>query len=528
MNLRVSAPGSKTAWATALAASLAGAACSRVPEPPPSVLLISIDTLRADRLNAYGYTRRTTSPSIDALARDGVLFERHMAASPWTTPSHLSLLTSLSPSRHGVFFDASTMAHVLKTGRGYQRPGAGSLTLAEALVGSGWTTSAFTGGLAVDPNFGLGRGFASYQTNMVNLGPRKVDQLIRWIEGHRERPFFLFWHTFEVHAPYLRGRFLDEVLDARKAARVREELARIPRQEGTKTVMAEGEMLIRNGVFTPEVCSTLYDGGVRWADEALGRVLARLKELGLYDRMIIVITADHGEQLGDRLVPVWGGGAPPPGWCFYGTHGHSLYDEMIRVPLVVKLPDNAHAGRRVRTVTRAIDVMPTVLDVLRVPAKAPLEGVSLRAAWEGRQAPSENRAALSEALAYSYEKKALRDDHYKYIVTTDPATIAAHGRWYLPPKPAGTELYDLVADPGELRNLLPSPDPAVRATAQAMDAEMRRQLALHGQPDVADLGQGDYEGLAALGYVETAPSPTPRSSPARNPKRSPPPTPPPF
>jgi arylsulfatase A-like enzyme len=304
-----------------------------------------------------------------------------------------------------------------------------------------------------------------------------------------------------VHAPYLRATFLADVLSATQASVVQRGLSRLARREGRKSVRAARELLVSNGAFTPEVCAALYDGGIRWADTVLGRVVSKLTALGLYDRMLIVFTSDHGEQLGDRSVRWRATPQPPPGWGFYNTHGHTLYEEIIRVPLVIKLPGGAPSNRRVKTVTRAIDVMPTILDVLGVRVAAPLEGSSLRPLWMSRSS-SQGRLALSESLAHAYEQKAVQDDRYKYVVDVDADTVAAHGRWYVPSHPAAAELYDLSIDPGERINLLMSPTPDTRVRASLMDRALRGLLSTHATAGRLELDKEDIERLRALGYVE--------------------------
>lgn len=256
-------------------------------------------------------------------------------------------------------------------------------------------------------------------------------------------------------------------------------------------------MLTEHAAGVGAVTGALYDGGVRWMDDALGRVVARLKTVGLYDQMLIVFTSDHGEELGDRRWP----GKRYPQWGIYNTHGHTLYEEMTRVPLLIKLPASKASGRRIGSVTRAIDVMPTVLEILGVRVDTPLEGVSLRPLWTGN-GETGSRAALVEALAREEEKKAIRDDRYKYIVTVDANTVARYGRHYLPSPPGETELFDLLRDPGERHNLLVSPDPLVRGRAEIMDQALRRMLTMRGRAETLDPSQIDTEGLRALGYVE--------------------------
>ena len=198
------------------AAAGRGSGDPAAPGGPPNLILISIDTLRADRLNAYGYDLRTVSPHIDALAADGILFENAITTSPWTTPAHVSLLTSLQPTSHGVVTPFAELREGLKGGGRFIRLPDSRTTLAEVLRESGFATAAFTGGVTLDPRIGFDQGFERYDTSMKKLGPASVGTLLEWIEGHGSQPFFLFWHTFEVHAPYLDTTFLGDVLPPRR------------------------------------------------------------------------------------------------------------------------------------------------------------------------------------------------------------------------------------------------------------------------------------------------------------------------
>ena len=188
-----------------------------------SVLLISVDTLRADRLNCYGFKRHITSPNIDSLARDGILFENCITASPWTIPAHMSMLTSLHPSTHGMtipfhelFKDLYHISYDLS------KLPESRTTLAEVLKTNGFTTAAFTGGGTLEPVIGFGQGFDLYDTSMVKLGDHNMSAMYDWIKQNWNRQFFLFWHHFEVHAPYLHGDFLSGVLPKESADQVRD------------------------------------------------------------------------------------------------------------------------------------------------------------------------------------------------------------------------------------------------------------------------------------------------------------------
>ena len=482
---------------------LAGSGACRRPAPRPNVVLISLDTLRADRLNIYGYRDRVVSPNIDGLARNGILFESHVTASPWTTPAHLSLLTSLSPHSHGVTESVAWLMRGLHGGGEYQRMADSEETLTEVLARGGYATAAFTGGATLDPTIGFGQGFDRYDTSMAKLSAERLTIVTDWITAHRDRPFFVFWHTFEPHAPYHDGTFLEEVLPPGKAAALGRQLAELSRPEGPFPAEDVGEEMLRDaGAYTRAVCSALYDGGVLSSDRWVGHLLQALRSEGLYDRTLVVLTSDHGEQLGEE--PDDTGGTGRDG-RFYSAHGHTLYEELLHVPLIVKLPGAPGPARRVSAVTRAIDVMPTILDVVGLSPAAPgrQQGLSLRPLWEER--PSPPRHAFTEALSTDRESKSLRDARYKYVVSMWPRQLGRHGRSWVAPaeRLARTELYDLVDDPGERHNLLRDSTPEIRRLARRFDAELRRRAAeAPGHAERIRLGEEALQQLRALGYLE--------------------------
>ncbi|HXB55101.1 MAG TPA: sulfatase [Vicinamibacteria bacterium] len=461
-----------------------------------NVVLISLDTLRADRLNCYGYRARVVSPNIDALARDGVLFEAHIAAAPWTTPSHMSLLTSLYPTSHGVTASIRSIKQVIQGASPgeYERLNSSRTTLAEVFAGKGFATAAFTGGGGVDPQIGFGRGFSVYDTSMVKLDSRDMRTMYSWIDGQKDRPFFIFWHTYEVHAPYFETTFLADVLPRSKAAEIEGAYQRLPRERESPRAV---QILKDFGAFDPVVSDALYTGGVRAVDRWVGEFIGFLKTRGLYERTLIVLTSDHGEQLGERALDAGD-------WCsFYDCHGHTLFDELVRVPLIVKLPSEQHAGTRMRSVSSALDVMPTILDVVRLSGPTTqMQGVSLRARWEGRAQGSPS-FAYSESLAGDTEAKSVRSEHLKYTLRIRADTVSQYGRAFIPLTPDKRELYDLEADPGERRNLLSSSAAQSYARLAAMlDAALRRQTAGRvGHAEGQTLAKETMDRLRSLGYI---------------------------
>src|SRR5262245_5207431 len=287
------------------------------------VILISIDTLRADHLPAYGYTKIRT-PNIDALAAEGVVFEHAWSHAPQTLPAHASILSGQLPYETGV---RDNVGFTVKPGQ---------WLLQRALAARGWPTGGFVSAFVMRGATGIGQGFETYDSEMpptstersIGQVQRGGEQTLavaeRWLEARdRSKPFFLFFHIYEPHKPYA------------------------PPQ--------------RFASYAP------YDGEVAYADEIVGRLFDRLRAMELYDRSTIVLLSDHGEGLGDHGEQ---------------EHGLFLYRETTRVPLVVKLPGR-QAARRVAEPVQHIDIAPTILDLVGAPAEAALKGRSLRPLLDG-------------------------------------------------------------------------------------------------------------------------------------------------
>ncbi len=484
----------RNSWFVICAGLLALVACGRdrhaAPAGPTPLVLISLDTLRADRLNCYGYRKRTVSPHIDALAADGILFENHISAAPWTIPAHISLLTSLWPSNHGV---TASLREIRENEGAYPVLSESRTTLAEILAARGYSTAAFTAGDTLDPEFGYGQGFSIYRTNMMKLHDEPMREMRQWVADRGNRPFFVFWHTFEPHAPYLGTRFLDEVLPAERAESVREAVERYAKQlrKGEVQPGRFKSILVRRSAFELPVLEALYVGAVADTDRWVGHFLEELRTLGVYDRALIVLTSDHGEEFGDR--------SPD---AFYDAHGHSVWREMVRVPLIVKLPRQEAAGTRVAAASRGVDVMPTILDGLRLPGSPQMQGLSLRPLWEGSE--PEARTVFVEALEEVSEEKAIQTGRHKYLVRIGAESVARRGRVFIPPSPRWRGLYDLESDPGETVNLLEGPAKVDHEErAEELDRMLREHMAAQ-RPDSREetLDPATVERLRQLGYVE--------------------------
>jgi len=263
-------------------------ACSQ--DKGRAVILISLDTLRQDHLGCYGY-HRNTSPNIDRLAReDGIVFEAAYAQAPLTLPSHMSMLTGLYPEAHQVLLPKVKEGKAGKTDRLSERV----VTLAEAIKSEGYKTSAFTDGLLVAKRFGFSQGFDEYRDKRNKLGDngfrRFGEPLRKWIDRNSSSDFFLFIHTYDTHAPYappepFLGRFRGEP----------------PARELPETSLTFCSFLgIHNAVRLGQYENLQavvddYDGCVAFVDDELGKLFGQLKDLGLFEESLIVVTSDHGE-----------------------------------------------------------------------------------------------------------------------------------------------------------------------------------------------------------------------------------------
>ncbi|MCP4203992.1 MAG: sulfatase [bacterium] len=306
----------------------------------PNLILISIDTLRSDHLGCYGYNR-PTSPALDRLCEDSVVYSEAIAQAPSTLHSHASIFTSLIPHHHGASWGGRT------------RLADECLTLAEVAQEAGMATGAFTGGGQMDKIFGLDQGFDSYNQPGTRHFYGTVKLAEEWLAERPDRPFFLFLHTYETHHPYEpQERFL-EIFDDDYDGELPDVISvdMLKEINRKKRVLQEGDL--------QHIVNT-YDAEIRSMDEALEHLIVFLRENSLYDDTMIVFTSDHGEEFGEHGRVGW--------------HSHSLYDELLRVPLVIKFPNQHHAGARVSDQVSSIDIAPTVLSALGLPTPEDFQG----------------------------------------------------------------------------------------------------------------------------------------------------------
>ncbi|HTF89906.1 MAG TPA: sulfatase [Planctomycetota bacterium] len=497
-----------TTLALAATCFLAAAQCSGPTPRKPNVVFIVIDTLRPDHLGCYG-SARATSPNLDAWAGDAVVFDRAMSAAPWTAPSLLSLMTSLYPSVHGV-------AHFPSPGQMSERV----TTLAEVLKQQGYATGAFTEGGYAKKQFGLGQGFDVYPADPGDTtddpSPKyeeasrvaaTVERSLRWLDDVvDEAPFFLFFHTYEVHEPNRppasdvrrfrpeydeEGEAADHArvieflqakgeLDARESRLVYEHLVYCPnmrdeRLAGLREKLSKSDLVSLRAERT-QFSRDLYDAEILYTDRELQPLLARLGVEALRENTIVVIVSDHGEGFGEHNAL---------------GHGRVLHDEALRVVLMLRAP--GVAARRVGDVVRTIDVMPTVLDLAGIGlADLKLQGRSLVPLAKGL--PLESAPSFSHGLSHhSFENQlwSVREGNWRFV--WDERARAG-------------KVFDLAADPGELHDVA-ADNPVIAGrllgllrAQRDVDSAFLEQASGPIRAGLVDAGT--REDLAQLGYFE--------------------------
>jgi len=459
-------------------------------ERPPNVLLISVDTLRADHLSCYGY-ERATSPRLDALLARGALFERATSPAPWTLPSYGSLFTGRMPGEHRAGVKARRDALWGTAASGHAVPDAekeeldqaeamadGFDTLAGVLSGAGYRTAALVNNPFLHPGRGVSRGFGRYAVYGLKASDG-VDLALEWIEAQAGAPWFLFLHLLDPHAPYAPPAPFDRTWSARSVEEV----------DGYPFTLADVRALADPRAYR-DVLVDMYDAEIRYTDAEIGRLLDALEASGAAAETVIVVHSDHGEELWDH------GGF---------EHGHALWEELLHVPLGVVYPPLVPAGVRVAGRVRTIDVFPTLLDLLGLDPAAhgfdpPRGGV--REAELGRSLVpwitggrgDEDLVALAEAVLYGppfgawQEAKARLEGDRKLIAGGPPETDL---------------LFDLAYDPGETEDLAGAEPAAARAMRARLE-EWHRRVLLTAAPGAAvEVDEATREALGELGYTDT-------------------------
>jgi len=441
------------------------------PGPRPrhslNIILLSIDTLRADHLTTYGY-EHDTAPFIDeTFGKGGTVFEHCVAAAVTTPPAHMTMLTSLPPCVHG-----------LKTGLEVIPDWV--ITLAEEMRAGGFATGAVTedGWLGIE--HGFGRGFNVYAENkspdiMTPIGQveRTFARAETWLARHRKQRFFLFLHTFQVHSPYTPPPRYQAMFASHDG----------------QPVTAASPRNLRD--------MASYDREIRYTDDQLRRLFATITALGLQKNTIFILTSDHGEEFLEHG---------------YLQHGAHLYEESTHVPLLVWGPGHVVAGRRIAEPVGHIDLMPTILALAGLPRSTQAQGLNLAQALAGAELPPHPaRTLFSEA----WGNKA--DDHYRSIDVEPPSYLAQAGPLkllrYRRADGFAYEYYDLATDPGERTNTyakktseaapLRAAVDAYESNCRAIEMTVRRHPGAIAEttPHRAVLQPEEEEKLRALGYL---------------------------
>jgi arylsulfatase A-like enzyme len=392
-----------------------------------NVILISIDTLRADHLGCYGYSR-DTSPTIDKLAQEGVLFLNAFSHSPKTTQSHMSMMTSLHHEVHKVC--------IWEGDNPIRRLDDAIPTLAEILRANGYATAAFTGGSNVDGSLGFDRGFDIYSNNGT------IGDVLSWLDKNRDKKFFVFFHTYALHDPYLppipynrmyypeyKGKVLDSEEKICAAAGIECKEANIDKHE----IYWEG--VNKDNSDDIKFLVAQYDAAMHFVDnEMILPLLNKLKGLSVYKNTLIIFTADHGEAFKEHN----------------NFQHNDLYVETLRVPLIMVSAKVLPRNKEINQLVRLTDIMPTIFDILNIKSGFLMQGKSLLTAIKGKNL---NLSCYSKFQ----DQGALRTNHYSYITKKLP--IDKRG------------LYDRQKDAKETCNLLTNNT----KLAQRLDKDMFKE-----------------------------------------------------
>ncbi len=429
-----------------------------------NVVLVVVDTMRSDALGCYGNPNNPT-PRMDALAAEGVRFDTAISTSGWTLPAIGSLVTGAWPTVHGGLGKIVNLTPLRK-----ELP-----SIAAVLGGYGFNTLGFANAAFVSPMLGFDRGFDVFDhrhafNQQVRRADETIDAALGAIYGRVTESNFAFIHLFDPH------------LDYDPPAGWMDKHATFRADPPLPLSLQDCTALCPSGGQAPPdpqdiaFVKDAYEGEINFVDTQIGRLVDELKRMGIYDRTLLIVTADHGEEFWEH------GGF---------EHGHSLYDELIRVPLIIKPPaDIPPVERVVKTQVRLVDVAPTVFDMLGIEQPESFVGESLVPLMNGQK--ETDRIAFSESTLYGADKLAWRGERYKYLFDMNAKAAVRE------------ELYDWRNDPGETRNLLAElPDVAARFRAEltAFRDDLTDQARAMSRPVVKDMSPARIRALKSLGYI---------------------------
>ncbi|MFC2163853.1 sulfatase, partial [Acidobacteriota bacterium] len=426
--------------------------------PHPNIILISIDTLRADHLGCYGYNRNTT-PHIDLFSSSAVLFKNVIAQAPYTVSSHMSMLTSLYPSFHKVnMIELSRLNPDKKT-------------LTEILYNHGYRTWAITGGGQVSSGHGF---FDGFETFIEYTAPhrdveRKVRETINFLKKEKGNTFFVFFHTYKPHAPYMPIPPYDTMFDEDYKGQITGRLSDINDINSGKIEVNQADV---------EHIVSLYDGEIREMDDQLAVLFDYLKQEGLMEKTLIVFTSDHGEEFNEH--------------GSVGVHSHTLYDELLRVPLILRMPEAHPEQAVIEDQIQSIDIFPTILQIAGIPyPDNSSQGTSVVPLIEGRKLNREPNIAFSERTpSDGLFLRALRDSSQKYIFEEDKKKGSSKHSFF-----------DLKNDPREQLNIN-IPNKKLRSLFAEIQFLIEEGKKVDQIVKKKKIDPETLETLKALGYIE--------------------------
>jgi arylsulfatase A-like enzyme len=444
----------------------------------PNVIVIMVDTLRADYLGAYGFEGEI-SPNIDALAAESVQFDNCIAQAPWTSPSVASFVTSLHPQNHCVANGYGLFCEVIEDDEyAWETLPDEATTLAEVFRDSGYETAGFVGNWVVKSKFGFAQGFDTYvepQGDEQHIDEDRFlfEQATEWLRQRRSgRPFLLYLHLMDVHAPYrLDSEGITTVRGSpslgKDRALTEQEIADRPSHLGARIRWPDPAMADRLRNW-----KVAYGAGVHGFDRQLGEFLGFLREERVLDDAVVVFASDHGEEFLEH-------GA----W----EHGKTYFNPALQVPLLLRLPGAERAGQRVGRLVSLIDVMPTLMRLAGIDqALAPMQGQDLGPRVSGESDPEEPWAFAS-ALPEETATIVAQNEQLKLILDLETGSV---------------ELYDLVEDPGEQRNIASERDDLLDLMQQRVQVHLESLRSFPSfRPTSTALSDEDIEKLRSLGYV---------------------------
>ncbi len=436
-------------------------------EAARNVVVYLIDTLRYDKIGAYNKKSSVPTPHLDAFAKDSTLYESAYDTENWTKPSTATILTGLYPETHGAKTDTAKLPK-------------SATMVSEHLKKNGFKTGSFIANGYVSDAFGFDKGWDHYtnyiRERKVTDAGKLVDDSLGWIDKNKGERFFAYIHTIDPHVPYSApGEWKEKFFKGKYEGKIR------PQATGNQLAdIKTGKMELNK--TDKRYLEALYDGEIAYNDNEFGRLIKGLKDRGVYDNTLVIVLVDHGEEFWD-----------------HGSvgHGHSVYEELVHTPMLVRYPAQTARGRRLPHVISVADMAPTMVDVLGLPPMEGIEGYSFADTFDGNGKPHP-RVGLSDFL---FRKKSIRAGRYHWV------TVGRNG-----------ELYDIEKDPTEQKNLIKSHMIGRAYTRSLFGAFMgAKNKAAWWEPgaavkavvkkheaDEAEVGDDLQKQLEALGYVDGA------------------------